>query len=197
LSAKDKATYRKSDALAEVPLPDVAALSSLVRAVDEALATGKRARVAKAVTALVGGLVGQLGAPPVKVHVREVRPDLEDAELHGLYTFATERTPPKLEVWMRTRAHEQVVKFRTFLRTVVHELLHHLDVTIFEMEDSFHTEGFFRRESSIVRALLGEPRRARSSPSTSSSPRAPAPPAQLTLFASARPTKVGRTPGES
>ena len=27
---------------------------------------------------------------------------------------------------MRTRAHEQVVKFRTFLRTVCHELLHHL-----------------------------------------------------------------------
>jgi hypothetical protein len=56
------------------------------------------------------------------------------------------------------------VKFRTFLRTVCHELLHHLDVTLFAMDDSFHTEGFFRRESSMVRTLLGEekrPRRAR------------------------------------
>jgi hypothetical protein len=161
LSAKDKATYRLSDAIAEVTLPDVAALVPLVRGLDEALATGKRVRVAKAVTALLDALLRQLGAPPVKVHVREVRPDLEDAELHGLYTFATEDTPPRLEVWMRTRAHEQVVKFRTFLRTVVHELLHHLDVTIFAMDDSFHTEGFFRRESSIVRALLGEPKRPR------------------------------------
>jgi hypothetical protein len=185
LSAEDKATYRKSDALAEVPLPDVASLVPLVRAVDEALATGKRARVAKAVTALIGALLGQLGAPPVKVHVREVRPDLESAELHGLYTFATEDAPPKLEVWMRTRAHEQVVKFRTFLRTVIHEVLHHLDVTVFEMEDSFHTEGFFRRESSIVRALLGEPGRRRP-PSANQ-------PAQLPLFASARPDKTGRS----
>lgn len=159
LSAKDKATYRRSDAIAEVPLPDVAALVPLVRALDDALGTGKRPRVATAVTALIGGILRQLGAPPVKVHVREVRPDLEDAELHGLYTFATEDKPPRLEVWMRTRAHEQVVKFRTFLRTIVHELLHHLDVTIFQMNDSFHTEGFFRRESSVVRALLGEQKR--------------------------------------
>jgi hypothetical protein len=161
LSAKDKATYRGSDAIAEVPLPDLAALVPLVRALDEALATGKRVRVANAVTALIGGILGQLGAPPVKVHVREVRPDLEDAELHGLYTFATDHAPPRLEVWMRTRAHEQVVKFRTFLRTIIHELLHHLDVTLFAMDDSFHTEGFFRRESSLVRALLGEPKRPR------------------------------------
>ncbi len=173
LSAKDKATYRMSDAIAEVPLPDVAALVPLVRGLDDALATGKRARVAKAVTALIGGILAQLGAPPVKVHVREVRPDLEDAELHGLYTFGSEDAPPRLEVWMRTRAHEQVVKFRTFLRTIIHELLHHLDVTLFAMDDSFHTEGFFRRESSVVRALLGEPKRP---------PRAPRQPAQLSLF---------------
>ncbi|MDB4934949.1 MAG: hypothetical protein JWP87_1921 [Labilithrix sp.] len=175
LSAKDKATYRMSDAIAEVTLPDVPALVPLVRGIDEALATGKRVRVAKAVKALLDALLEQLGAPPVKVHVREVRPDLEDAELHGLYTFATEDAPPRLEVWMRTRAHEHIVKFRTFLRTVVHELLHHLDVTIFAMDDSFHTEGFFRRESSIVRTLLGEPKRPRRVP------------AQLSLFDPKRP----------
>jgi hypothetical protein len=159
LSAKDKATYRKSDAIGDIPLTDPAALAPLVKLVEVELFSGKRARVAKAVTALVGAIVAQVGAPAVKVQVREVRPDLEDAELHGLYTFADGDKPPRLEVWMRTRAHEQVVKFRTFLRTVIHELLHHLDVTIFEMNDSFHTAGFFRRESSVVRALLNEPKR--------------------------------------
>ena len=161
LGPREKATYRKSDALDAVVVPDVAALLPLVRAVEESLATGKRARVAKAVAALVRTLVDQLGAPALKVHVREVRPDLDDAELHGLYTFATETTPPKLEVWMRTRAQEKVVKFRTFLRTIVHELLHHLDVTVFAMDDSFHTVGFFRRESNLVRLLLGEEKRPR------------------------------------
>lgn len=190
LSAAQKATYRQSDALAEVPLTDVAALVPLVRLIEAELATGKRARVALAVTAFVGAVVGQLGVPAVKVHVREVRPDLDDAELHGLYTFATDDKPPKLEVWMRTRAHEQVVKFRTFLRTVCHELLHHLDVTLFEMDDSFHTEGFFRRESNLVRVLLGEEKKPRRPPPR---PRAPVParaaPVQMALFDAAARTR--------
>lgn len=183
LSPSDKAIYRNSDAIAEVPLPDVASLTPLVRAIDVALFSGKRVRVAKAVTAFIEAFLAQLGAPPVKVQVREVRPDLDDAELHGLYTFAAEDTPARLEVWMRTRAQEKVVKFRTFLRTIIHELLHHLDVTIFALDDSFHTEGFFRRESSIVRALLNEPKRA---PRLTRAPKSAAP--QLSLFAPAKPS---------
>lgn len=160
LSRKDQATYRASDAIGAVPLTDVPALVSLVKGVEEALASGKRVRVAKAVTAFIESFLAQVGAPGrLKIHVREVRPDLEDAELHGLYTFADGDKPPKLEVWMRTRALEKVVKPKTFIRTVVHELLHHLDVTLFALGESFHTEGFFRRESSIVRALYGETKR--------------------------------------
>ncbi len=74
--------------------------------------------------------------------------------------------PPTLEVWMRTRALEKVVKPKTFLRTLVQELLHHLDVTIFALPDSFHTEGFFRRESSVVRALFDEAKRRRPRPAS-------------------------------
>ncbi len=59
---------------------------------------------------------------------------------------------------MRTAAREDVVSFRTFLRTLVHELGHHLDVVLLELAESFHTHGFFRRESSLVRQLLGEGR---------------------------------------
>ena len=82
---------------------------------------------------------------------------------------------------MRTRAHEQVVKFRTFLRTVCHELCHHLDVTLFALDDSFHTEGFFRRESSLVRTLLGEEKR----------PRRPAPQARLPARPREAPVQMG------
>jgi hypothetical protein len=153
LSAKEQETYKKSDAIARIPLPDADALRPLVSRLDEALATGKRARVAAAATALAAALMKQLEVVGPKIHVREVRPQLDDGELHGLYTFAQDGKPPKLEVWMRTAAHSKVVRFRTFLRTLVHELAHHLDVTLFALEDSFHTEGFFRRESSLVRQL--------------------------------------------
>jgi hypothetical protein len=193
LSAKQKATYRRSDDIRDVPLTDVPSLVPLVRLIEAELATGKRGRVALAVTAFVGAVVGQLGVPAVKVHVREVRPHLEDAELHGLYTFATDAKPPKLEVWMRTRANEQVVKFRTFLRTVCHELLHHLDVTLFALDDSFHTQGFFRRESSMVRTLLGEEKRpTRAAPRARPKSTAREAPAQMDLF-DAPPGKPTRT----
>ena len=47
-----------------------------------------------------------------------------------------------------------VVKFRTFLRTLLHKLCHHLDYELLGLTDSFHTEGFYQRESSLVRQLL-------------------------------------------
>lgn len=161
LSARDKAIYRQSDETPSPTLADPGAIRPLVLFLAEQLATGKRARVAKAAQAVADVVCVQLGVPLLKVKVREVRPQLEGAELHGLYTFAEDGSTPLLEVWMRTGAREDIVKFRTFLRTFVHELGHHLDVTLFGLADSFHTHGFFRRESSLVRQLLGEAPRAR------------------------------------
>ena len=181
LSAKDKATYRKSDGIGAILIPNVAALAPLVAQLEEALVAAKRAGVATAVQRLTDALLEQLEAPPLKVHVRLVRPSDEGGELHGLYTFAANGKPPKLEVWMKTAANARIVRFRTFLRTLLHEIAHHLDVTIFELEDSFHTEGFFRRESSLVRQLAPKPKtKPRVATVTIARPRATA--KQLTLF---------------
>jgi hypothetical protein len=54
---------------------------------------------------------------------------------------------------MRTAQRAQVVKFKTFLRTLLHELCHHLDYEHLKLEESFHTEGFYKRESSLLRQL--------------------------------------------
>ena len=133
------------------------------------------ARFAEGEAGRLIGVADEGGAASTRVRANKEHDSLRIVfrGLHGLYTFATEDKLPRLEVWMRTRANEQVVKFRTFLRTVCHELLHHLDVTVFALDDSFHTEGFFRRESSLVRALLGEEKRPR---------RAERPAVQMGLF---------------
>jgi hypothetical protein len=55
---------------------------------------------------------------------------------------------------MRTAHHRRVVAFRTFLRTLLHELGHHLDYELLKLADSFHTEGFFKRESSLFKQLV-------------------------------------------
>jgi len=59
-------------------------------------------------------------------------------------------------VWMRTAQKVQVVKFRTFLRTLLHEFCHHLDYEHYRLAETFHTEGFYARESALMRELMGE-----------------------------------------
>ena len=61
-----------------------------------------------------------------------------------------------------TAAHLRPVAHRTFVRTLLHELCHHFDFELLKLRDTFHTEGFFRRESSLARQLLPpSPRRRR------------------------------------
>jgi hypothetical protein len=61
---------------------------------------------------------------------------------------------------MRTVARKQVVAFKTFLRTILHELCHHLDYELYKLPETFHTEGFYKRESSLYYQLRGEPQKS-------------------------------------
>lgn len=155
LSARKKATYRRSDAVAELPLTDVPALMPRLERLSEALAADDQESVSRAVTAAANEMLRQWQAAPLVIRVLARRPSDENAELHGLYV-REEDGSAVIRVWMRTAAHEQPVKFRTFVRTLVHELMHHLDFDKLKLEDSFHTEGFYRRESAVVRQLLGK-----------------------------------------
>lgn len=64
------------------------------------------------------------------------------------------RRHARISLWMRTARHKRVVAFRTFLRTLLHEYCHHLDYEHFQLAQSFHTEGFFKRESSLFKQLV-------------------------------------------
>ena len=55
---------------------------------------------------------------------------------------------------MRTAQRQQVVAFKSFLRTLLHELCHHLDYEHLALDDSFHTEGFYQRESSLFHQIV-------------------------------------------
>jgi len=156
LGAESRKTYRKSDAILRVELPDGRALVPLAREIGAALESARRPLVEQACRALVDALNAQLATPAVTVRVLERRPANSQGELQGLYepdevTGGTAR----ITVWMRTAQREQVVRFRTFLRTLVHEVCHHLDYEHYKLAETFHTEGFYARESALVRELLG------------------------------------------
>jgi hypothetical protein len=163
LNARERRIYQRSDAIAEVPLREPARFVPQVAALERALASERRGAVEAAAGELVGKLVRALAAPPVRVRVLAKRPKNREGELHGLYTLEEDGSA-HIEVWMRTAERKRVVAFRTFLRTLLHELCHHLDLTLLSLDETFHTEGFFRRESSLFRQLVGPPEQPRSEP---------------------------------
>lgn len=156
LSKADQATYRRSDEVRSIPLPDALSLQPLARAVEQALATGERTAVLRAARDLSNGVTRALGLPPVRLEVLDARPSSRTQELHGLYTLP-EQGRARIQVWMRTAKQGRVVAWKTFLRTLLHELCHHIDFTSLDLDPSFHTEGFFRRESSLFHQLVPAP----------------------------------------
>jgi hypothetical protein len=156
LSPARQRTYRKSDSIERLGLaPGVAAAASIER-IRAGLATDDRSAVHAGAQALIDALVAGYRVPPVRVHVLARRPANETGELHGLYEPEDGATTARITVWMRTAARKDVVAFKTFLRTLVHELCHHLDYELFKLEETFHTEGFYKRESTLVAALLAQ-----------------------------------------
>jgi hypothetical protein len=154
LNAHQKGIYRRSDAITSIPIPDGAALRPLVEELARALGEADRPGVERTAQQLADGICARLGVPRVAVRVLAARPTGTYGELHGLYE--PEPAPARVTIWMRTAAKRRVVAFKSFLRTLVHELLHHLDYELYELEETFHTEGFFSRESSIAHQLLGD-----------------------------------------
>ena len=156
LKARQQAVYRQSDAVGELLLPGAAGLRPLVADLEHALAVGERMAVERAAKALGSAMLVKLATPPVRIKVLAARPSDDWGELHGLYEPAQGRTLARITLWMRTAHHKKVVAFRTFLRTLLHELGHHLDYELLRLADSFHTAGFFKRESSLFKQLVGE-----------------------------------------
>jgi hypothetical protein len=154
LTRAQQRVYRRSDDIASVSIPRAEELRPLIEAVAETLAEGDRARLQVAADRLVAEIALQLRVPPLRTRVLAVRPSHHWGELHGLYNGASDGRVARVCVWMRTAQRLQVVRFRTFLRTLLHELCHHLDYELLELPDSFHTDGFYRRESSLLRQLL-------------------------------------------
>ena len=153
LNRTQQRVYQRSDEIGSVRLPAIPALDSLVDGVARALESDDRAMVEAACQRLAGALARSLKIAPVRVEVLATRPSRRWGELHGLYRIRQSGAPPTITVWMRTAKRKQVVAFKTFLRTFIHEICHHLDYELLDLRESFHTEGFYKRESSIVHQL--------------------------------------------
>jgi hypothetical protein len=153
LTASQKRAYDKSDGVTSVRIPNASELHPLVNAIETALKKEDRKETEILSQKLVSALTIRLNVPAIRVKVLAVRPHNSGGELHGLYNPDTGKLPAIIDVWMRTAQKKRVVAFRTFLRTLLHEICHHLDYEYLKFSHSFHTEGFYKRESSLFHQL--------------------------------------------
>lgn len=174
LSAWAQRIYLRGDAIDRFDLVASPAALSLTDALMRALEGGAPSVVERASQALVAELCRLLRVAVVRVEVRSVRPRNAVGELHGIFfPRGTGRIParipggsavrataggasptaPLIVLWMRTAQRHDVVKPKTFIRTLMHELGHYLDYALLGLDESFHNSGFFRRESFLVRTI--------------------------------------------
>ena len=152
LNGAQQRIYRRSDGIRSIKLQETR-FDSLLEAMGNNLKSDQSKEVEAVCYQFLNRLTAALNVTAVRVKVYATRPHGRWGELHGLYTPAEGRNPAQIEVWMRTARRRQIVAFRTFLRTLVHELCHHLDYELLKLPDSFHTEGFYQRESSLLNQI--------------------------------------------
>jgi WLM domain len=157
LSAKKQSIYRQSDAIIAIPLPDPQPLQAPAQALAGALLAEDKSRVQALSQQITDGIAAQMKVPELRIQVLAVRPSDDWGELHGLYLPAEDGRIAKIQLWMRTVKHKRVVAYKSFLRTLLHEVCHHLDYEHYKFPETFHTEGFYQREASLFHQLVQTP----------------------------------------
>lgn len=157
LPARSQRVWLKSDSIDRFDLTPDPTTFSLTAALIAALAPGAPLTIERAAQALANKICQLMTVHTIRVEVRGVRPHNTRGELHGIFYPrgpSSRAGAPLIILWMRTAQRHDVVKPRTFLRTLMHELGHYLDYALLRLEESFHTTGFFKRESFLVRTLF-------------------------------------------
>lgn len=154
LTRPQQRVYDRSNAASSIPLRPSPRLLRAVQALPSALESADAHRVEAVAQAVADEICTLLSIPKVRVHVSGTRPSDTRGELHGLYTQAA-GSQANIKVWMITAKLGKVVAFKTFLRTLLHEICHHLDYAFLKLGNSYHTEGFYKRESSLFHQIGG------------------------------------------
>ena len=152
--------YVRSDAMRDIVM--AARLRERIGAVGSTIRSALEAEDIPAVSATCGELSRLVceanSVEPAEIEVLASRPrrvyrDGATTELFGDYEMETGR----IRVWMRTAVQKKVTSYGTFMSTLCHELMHHLDVHGLGFHNTYHTRGFYERTAAIYHAAKGEP----------------------------------------
>ena len=60
-----------------------------------------------------------------------------------------------ITVYNKTAVRQQYLAPKSYLDTIVHEFLHHLDYELLKLDHTYHTQGFYSRLGDLMGKLLG------------------------------------------
>ena len=154
LTSRQQSIYRQSDDIKYLRLKSVTELQIASQKLKQILITENVSEAQTVCQQIADAVVSQINSPRLRVEILSVRPSDDWGELHGLYLPEENGQTAKIQVWMRTAKNKKIVAFKSFLRTLLHELCHHIDYEHFGFPETFHTEGFYSRESSLLKQIL-------------------------------------------
>ena len=106
---------------------------------------------------LLGAICQKMRVPPVRLRVIEtpqphtLRGGRLAAKLYGVYHFEE----PLIQIAHFTAIREKVVAGKTFLDTLLHEFMHHLDRKLYRLPSTPHSPGFYSRIEDLKAKLCG------------------------------------------
>ena len=163
LNKKQQLEYRKSDRISNINLPENFRRGVFAKKLEKSLEKEDRLKIKSICQKLAERITTSLNIPRIRVKVLAIRPVSKVEELYALYEPLEGRKAAVITLWMRTAKRHQVVAFRTFLRTLLHEICHHIDYELLKFSYSFHTEGFYSRENRLFYQLIGKKKKGTSS----------------------------------
>src|SRR5579871_545417 len=125
MSPRAQQCYLKSDAIDRYNFVPSGAALARTQTLLQALESGSLTAINRAAQHLVDEICRLMRITPLRVEIRGARPRNSRSELHGIF-YPHER-PPRMVVWMLTAQRRDIVRPKTFLRTLLHELGHYLD----------------------------------------------------------------------
>jgi hypothetical protein len=156
---KNREGFLESDRIKTFDLPPTGSLPRIAKRLESAMKADSLPDVRTACAEFLATAADFYRVPKCGIRVLAARPlrvrENYSTELFGDYQPQT----MLVRIWMRTAVRKDVTSFGTFLSTLTHEFVHHLDFKHFAFADSWHTRGFYERAAALYHHARGTPQK--------------------------------------
>ena len=102
---------------------------------------------------LLDRMAAELKVCPVKLHFKDQPQKHRRRNGRLTYKEYAHYEADGITIYNKTAVRQQYLASKSYLDTLVHEFLHHLDYRLLGLQYTFHTQGFYRRLADLMAKL--------------------------------------------